>query len=149
VPSKDISDKVSPSKTADDGGKRKRYFCKNIDGNKAQFNLSDEDWDRILITTYPRGGRLLAGDWAEIFRNKLKESNPWCRFGFKNNHVISSNSPKKHSAPFFRGSGKCKLPDCNATVRIAIRKEKGKCVDVTYLGNICHKHHTKGCYISK
>jgi len=120
-----------------------------MDETTAQFELSEEDWDRIVITTYPRGGRLLAGDWADIFRNKLKESNPWCHMSFKNNHVISTNSPKMRTAPFFRGSGKCRLPECNVKVRLAIRKEKGKYVDVTYVGDICHKILPEGCGVTK
>ena len=44
-----------------------------------------------------------------------------------------------HSAPFFRGVGECKRPECNIKVRFIIKEEKGRYVDVMYTGNVCHK----------
>jgi len=86
----------------------------------------------------------LSGDWTRIFLEKVKESNPWCSLRFKNNHVRSENSRKIHSAVFFRGGAECKRPECNVKVRFVIRKEKGKHVDVTYVGNVCHSSEPGG-----
>ena len=135
--SQDYSDD-SDSSDDDENGKREKYFRKEIDGTTARFKLSKEDWARIPINTFPSGGRLLSGDWTRIFLSKVKESNPWCSLRFKNNHVRSENSRKIHSAVFFRGGAECKRPECNVKVRFVIRKERGKHVEVTYLGNICH-----------
>ncbi|PFX28144.1 uncharacterized protein LOC111326649 [Stylophora pistillata] len=135
--SMDYSDD-SDSSDDDENGKRDKYFRKEIDGTTARFKLSKEDWARIPINTFPSGGRLLSGDWTRIFLSKVKDSNPWCSLRFKNNHVRSENSRKIHSAVFFRGGAECKRPECNVKVRFVIRKERGKHVEVTYLGNICH-----------
>ena len=116
----------------------------NIDGTTARFKLTKEDWDRIPINTFPSGGRLLSGDWTRIFLSKVKESNPWCSLRFKNNHVRSENSRKMHSAVFFRGGAECKRPECNVKVRFVIQKERGKYVDVTYVGNVCHSSEPGG-----
>lgn len=122
----------------DDDGENEKYFQVNMDGKTATFKLTKEDWKRIPISTFPSGGRLLSGDWRKIFVNKVKESNPWCSLRFKNNHVRSENSRKIFSAVFFRGAAECKRPECNVKVRFAIQREKGKDVDVTYVGNVCH-----------
>ena len=50
----------------------------------------------------------------------------------------SENSRKIHSAVFFRGGAECKRPECNVKVRFVIQKERGKYVDVSYVGNVCH-----------
>ena len=71
----------------DDDGEKEKYFQVNMDGKTASFKLTKEDWNRIPISTFPSGGRLLSGDWRKIFVNKVKESNPWCSLRFKNNHV--------------------------------------------------------------
>ncbi|KAL9989580.1 hypothetical protein ACROYT_G004144 [Oculina patagonica] len=134
----DYSDDSDSSDDEDETRKQKKYFRKNIDGTTARFKLSKEDWARIPINTFPSGGRLLSGDWTRIFLSKVKESNPWCSLRFKNNHVRSENSRKIHSAVFFRGGAECKRPECNVKVRFVIRKEKGKHVDVTYVGDVCH-----------
>ena len=128
------------SDSSDDDGEngKEKYFRQNIDGTTARFKLTKEDWERIPIKTFPSGGRLLSGDWTRIFLSKVKESNPWCSLRFKNNHVRSENSRKIHSAVFFRGGAECKRPECNVKVRFVIRKEKGKHVDVTYVGDVCH-----------
>ena len=127
----------------DDGGKEK-YFQVNMDGKTATFKLTKEDWNRIPISTFPSGGRLLSGDWRKIFVNKVKESNPWCSLRFKNNHVRSENSRKIYSAVFFRGAAECKRPECSVKVRFVIQREKGKYVDVTYVGNVCHSREPGG-----
>ena len=44
------------------------------------------------------------------------------------------------SAPFFRGSGNCKRRECDMKFKIAIEEERGKYVEVTYTGNVCHKY---------
>ncbi|XP_020612458.1 uncharacterized protein LOC110050829 isoform X2 [Orbicella faveolata] len=128
------------SDSSDDDGEngKEKYFRQNIDGATARFKLTKEEWERIPIKTFPSGGRLLSGDWTRIFLSKVKESNPWCSLRFKNNHVRSENSRKIHSAVFFRGGAECKRPECNVKVRFVIRKEKGKHVDVTYVGDVCH-----------
>lgn len=138
----------SDSSDDDENGKREKYFRKNIDGTTARFKLTKEDWARIPINTFPSGGRLLSGDWTRIFLSKVKESNPWCSLRFKNNHVRSENSRKIHSAVFFRGGAECKRPECSVKVRFVIRKERGKHVEVTYLGNICHSSQPGGGEIS-
>lgn len=116
-----------------------RYLRKRMDKMSARFKLTESDWERIPLRNFPGGGRLLGGDWTRIFHSKLKQSNPWCSLRFKNNHVRSINSRKSQSAPFFRGSGECKLPECGVTLKFFIREEKGKCVEVNYFGNVCHK----------
>ena len=133
-----MQDDSDSSDGGDEDGKPEKYFRKNIDGTTARFKLTKEDWKRIPINTFPSGGRLLSGDWTRIFLSKVKESNPWCSLRFKNNHVRSENSRKIHSAVFFRGGAECKRPECNVKVRFVIRKEKGKHVDVTYVGDVCH-----------
>ena len=133
-----LQDDSDSSDGGDEDGKPEKYFRKNIDGTTARFKLTKEDWARIPINTFPSGGRLLSGDWTRIFLSKVKESNPWCSLRFKNNHVRSENSRKIHSAVFFRGGAECKRPECNVKVRFVIRKEKGKHVDVTYVGDVCH-----------
>ena len=120
----------------------------SLDGTTARFKLTKEDWERIPINTFPSGGRLLSGDWTRIFLQKVKESNPWCSLRFKNNHVRSENSRKIHSAVFFRGGAECKRPECNVKVRFVIRKEMGKHVDVTYVGNVCHSANPGGSDVS-
>ena len=133
-----LQDDSDSSDGGDEDGKPEKYFRKNIDGTTARFKLTKEDWKRIPINTFPSGGRLLSGDWTRIFLGKVKESNPWCSLRFKNNHVRSENSRKIHSAVFFRGGAECKRPECNVKVRFVIQKEKGKHVDVTYVGDVCH-----------
>ena len=128
----------------DDDGEKEKYFQVNMDGKTASFKLTKEDWNRIPISTFPSGGRLLSGDWRKIFVNKVKESNPWCSLRFKNNHVRSENSRKIYSAVFFRGAAECKRPECNVKVRFVIQKEKGKYVDVMYVGNVCHSSEPGG-----
>ena len=128
----------SDSSDDDEEGNEEKYFRVNIDGTSARFKLTREDWERIPINTFPSGGRLLSGDWTRIFLEKVKESNPWCSLRFKNNHVRSENSRKIHSAVFFRGGAECKRPECNVKVRFVIQKERGKYVDVSYVGNVCH-----------
>lgn len=91
------------------------------------------------VKSFLSGGRLLSGHWTRIFANKVKESNPWCSVRFKNNHVRSANSRKIHSAVFFRGAAECKHPECNVKIKFVIRKEYGKYVEVTYVGNVCHR----------
>ncbi|XP_078350047.1 uncharacterized protein LOC144634873 [Oculina patagonica] len=139
----DMDDSDS-SDEGDEDGKPEKYFRKNIDGTTARFKLTKEEWKRIPINTFPSGGRLLSGDWTRIFLSKVKESNPWCSLRFKNNHVRSENSRKIHSAVFFRGGAECKRPECNVKVRFVIRKEKGKHVDVTYVGDVCHNSQPGG-----
>jgi len=134
----------SDSSDDDEEGNEEKYFRVNIDGTTARFKLTREDWERIPINTFPSGGRLLSGDWTRIFLEKVKESNPWCSLRFKNNHVRSENSRKIHSAVFFRGGAECKRPECNVKVRFVIHKEKGKYVDVTYVGNVCHSSQLGG-----
>ena len=92
------------------------------------------------ITHFPGGGRLLGGAWTTIFKRGLHESNPWCNLRLKNNHVRKENSRKMISAPFFRGSGNCKRRECDMKFKMVIEEERGKYVDVTYTGNVCHKH---------
>ncbi|XP_068694985.1 uncharacterized protein [Montipora foliosa] len=128
----------------DEDGRQEKYFRVNLDGTTARFKLTKEEWDRIPINTFPSGGRLLSGDWTRIFLSKVKESNPWCSLRFKNNHVRSENSRKIHSAVFFRGGAECKRPECNVKVRFVIRKERGKHVEVTYVGNVCHSSNPGG-----
>ena len=136
---------VDSDSSDDDGDERQeKYFRMNIDGTTARFKLSKEEWERIPINTFPSGGRLLSGDWTRIFLSKVKESNPWCSLRFKNNHVRSENSRKMHSAVFFRGGAECKRPECNVKVRFVIQKERGKYVDVTYVGNVCHSSEPGG-----
>ena len=139
-----LQDDSDSSDGDDEDGKHEKYFRKSIDGTTARFKLSKEDWKRIPINTFPSGGRLLSGDWTRIFLSKVKESNPWCSLRFKNNHVRSENSRKIHSAVFFRGGAECKRPECNVKVRFVIRKEKGKHVDVTYVGDVCHSSQPGG-----
>ena len=134
----------SDSSDDDEEGNEEKYFRVNIDGTTARFKLTREDWERIPINTFPSGGRLLSGDWTRIFLEKVKESNPWCSLRFKNNHVRSENSRKIHSAVFFRGGAECKRPECNVKVRFVIHKEKGKYVDVAYVGNVCHSSQLGG-----
>jgi len=122
-----------------DSDSEENYFQKNIDGAKARFKLTKTDWEKIPIKSFPSGGRLLGGEWTRIFNSKVKESNPWCSLRFKNNHVRSANSRKKHSAPFFRGGAECKYPECHVKLQFTILEEKGKYVGVTYKGNVCHK----------
>ena len=110
-----------------------------MDKTKATFTLTESDWQMIIIKNFPSGGRLLGGDWTKIFHSKLKQSNPWCNLRFKNNHVRSENSRKRQSAPFFRGSGECKRPECGLKLKFYIQEEKGKYVDISYSGDICHK----------
>ncbi|XP_068716547.1 uncharacterized protein [Montipora foliosa] len=119
--------------------KEDRYFRKIMDKTKATFTLTESDWQMIIIKNFPSGGRLLGGDWTKIFHSKLKQSNPWCNLRFKNNHVRSENSRKRQSAPFFRGSGECKRPECGLKLKFYIQEEKGKYVDISYSGDICHK----------
>ncbi|XP_068726892.1 uncharacterized protein [Montipora capricornis] len=134
----------SDSSDDDEDERQEKYFRMNIDGTTARFKLSKEEWERIPINTFPSGGRLLSGDWTRIFLSKVKESNPWCSLRFKNNHVRSENSRKMHSAVFFRGGAECKRPECNVKVRFVIQKERGKYVDVTYVGNVCHSSEPGG-----
>ena len=134
----------SDSSDDDEEGNEEKYFRVNIDGTTARFKLTREDWERIPINTFPSGGRLLSGDWTRIFLEKVKESNPWCSLRFKNNHVRSENSRKIHSAVFFRGGAECKRPECNVKVRFVIQKERGKYVDVSYVGNVCHSSQLGG-----
>ena len=124
---------------SDDSDGEEKYFRKAMNGKLARFKLAKEDWDRIPLSTFPSGGRLLGGDWTRIFSIKVKNSNPWCSLRFKNNHVRSANSRKIHSAPFFRGAGECKRPECDVKMVFVIHEERGKYVDVKYIGNICHK----------
>ncbi|XP_067057790.1 uncharacterized protein [Acropora muricata] len=138
----------SDSSDDDEDGEREKYFRVSLDGTTARFKLTKEDWERIPINTFPSGGRLLSGDWTRIFLQKVKESNPWCSLRFKNNHVRSENSRKIHSAVFFRGGAECKRPECNVKVRFVIRKEMGKHVDVTYVGNVCHSANPGGSDVS-
>lgn len=105
----------------------------------ARFKLTKEDWARIAVKSFPSGGRLLSGHWSRIFAAKIKESNPWCNVRFKNNHVRSANSRKVHSSVFFRGGAECKRPECNVKMKLVIREEYGKHVEVTYVGNVCHR----------
>ena len=109
-----------------------------MNGKLARFKLAKEDWDRISLSTF-RGGRLLAGDWTRIFSIKVKNSNPWCDLRLKNNYMRSTNPRKMHSAPFFRGTGECKRPECGLKISFVIQEERGKYVNVKYIGNICHK----------
>ena len=139
----------SDSSDEDEDGKEEKYFRVNIDGTTARFKLSREEWERMPINTFPSGGRLLSGDWTKIFLEKVKETNPWCSLRFKNNHVRSENSRKIHSAVFFRGGAECKRPECNVKVRFVIQKEKGKYVDVTYVGNVCHSSQPDGGNVTK
>ena len=134
----------SDSSDESDNERKDKYFRRNIDGTTAKFKLTKDDWKRIPINSFPSGGRLLSGDWTRIFLSKVKESNPWCSLRFKNNHVRSENSRKIHSAVFFRGGAECKRPECNVKVRFVIRKEKGKYVEVTYVGNVCHRGQPSG-----
>ncbi|XP_068703244.1 uncharacterized protein [Montipora foliosa] len=122
-----------------DSEREERYFRKTMDKTKAKFALTESDWETITVKSYPGGGRLLGGDWCKIFHSKLKQSNPWCNLRFKNNHVRSRNSRKWQSAPFFRGSGECKRPECRVKVKFYIQEEKGKYVEIVYSGDICHK----------
>ncbi|XP_068694988.1 uncharacterized protein [Montipora foliosa] len=142
----DYAEVVAQSDSSDDdeNEKQEKYFRVNLDGTTARFKLTKEDWERIPINTFPSGGRLLSGDWTRIFLSKVKESNPWCSLRFKNNHVRSENSRKIHSAVFFRGGAECKRPECNVKVRFVIRKERGKHVEVTYVGNVCHSSNPGG-----
>ena len=122
----------------DDDEEQKRFFRADIDGTMARFKLTKEDWARIPVKSFPSGGRLLSGHWSRIFADKIKESNPWCNVRFKNNHVRSANSRKVHSSVFFRGSAECKRPECKVKMKLVIREEHGKQVEVTYIGNVCH-----------
>lgn len=126
----------------DDEELQEMFFRVNIDGTTARFKLTEEDWAKMPIKTFPSGGRLLSGDWTRIFLNKVKESNPWCSLRFKNNHVRSENSRKMHSSVFFRGGAECKYPECNVKLRFVIKKDYGRHVDVTYIGNVCHSSST-------
>lgn len=126
----------------DDEELQETFFRVNIDGTTARFKLTEEDWAKMPIKTFPSGGRLLSGDWTRIFLNKVKESNPWCSLRFKNNHVRSENSRKMHSSVFFRGGAECKYPECNVKLRFVIKKDYGRRVDVTYIGNVCHSSYT-------
>ena len=92
------------------------------------------------ITHFPGGGRLLGGAWTTIFKRGLHESNPWCNLRLKNNHVRKENSRKMISAPFFRGSGNCKRRECDMKFKMVIEEERGKYVEVTYTGNVCHNY---------
>ena len=106
---------------------------------KAKFKLRNNDWVKIPIKRFPSGGRLLGGQWTQIFNSKVKPINPWCSLRFKNNHVRSENSRKMHSAPFFRGAAECKRPECAVKLKFVIQEEKGKYVDVMCIGNVSHK----------
>ncbi|XP_068719009.1 uncharacterized protein [Montipora capricornis] len=122
-----------------DSEREERYFRKIMDKTKAKFALTESDWETITVRNYPGGGRFLGGDWCKIFHSKLKQSNPWCNLRFKNNHVRSRNLRNWQSAPFFRGSGECKRPECGVKVKFYIQEEKGKYVEIVYSGDICHK----------
>ena len=110
-----------------------------MNGKLARFKLANKDWDRISVGTFRSGGRLLAGDWTRIFSTKVKNSNPWCDLRFKINHMRTGNSREMHSAPFHRGTGECKRPECGLKIAFVIQEKRGKYVDVKYIGNICHK----------
>lgn len=122
----------------DDDAEQRRCFRVDIDGTMARFKLSKEDWAKIAIKSFPSGGRLLSGPWTRIFADKIKESNPWCNVRFRNNHVRSAKSRKVHTSVFFRGGAECKRPECSVKMKLVIREEYGKQVEVTYNGNVCH-----------
>ena len=84
---------------------------------------------------------MLKGNWAEIFRQKLKAVNRECAIVFLYNRVKKKNS-KKCSAPYFRGKGKCISKDCTQTYEFIINKRtKPITVDVFESGE---KNHTSG-----
>lgn len=122
----------------DDDAEQRRCFRVDIDGTMARFELTKEDWAKIAIKSFPSGGRLLSGPWTRIFADKIKESNPWCNVRFRNNHVRSAKSRKVHTSVFFRGGAECKRPECSVKMKLVIREEYGKQVEVTYNGNVCH-----------
>ena len=123
----------------DDDAEMKRCFRVDIDGTRAKFKLTKEDWARIPVKSFRSGGRSLSGHWSRIFADKIKESNPWCNVRFKNNYVRSANSRKVHSSVFFRGGAECKRPECSVKMKFVIREEYGNQVEVTYNGNVCHR----------
>ncbi|XP_048582703.1 uncharacterized protein LOC125556674 isoform X1 [Nematostella vectensis] len=112
---------------------KSRMFEGTLASKTAQFQLSEEEWEKIQPQETKHGYSQFTGPWTDIFSDHLKVSNNYCSLKFTYNRIKSKRS-RKHSAPFFRGKASCRRKECGVSLELQISMEnvEERVIDVQY-----------------
>ena len=90
---------------------------------KKPLILTDKEWTELIPVDKPYGKCKLPATWTETLLSRIKESNPYCCFAFKEHRLHGVNSNCR-LAPYFYGKGKCCHPGCDVEVELNIKAGK-------------------------
>lgn len=100
-----------------------------------KFDISMDDWN--ALKSKASKGKFAAGTWTEYFIKGLKKSNQYCVFAFRHHHVSTACvRRRKIRSPLFTATGRCTMPNCPVTFKLAITNLPT--VNVTYSGVVVH-----------
>ena len=109
----------------------KHVWTDNSIPDVASFDMSPHDWQ--LMTKYIVNRSTKYSNWPDLIRKGIKESNPYCSFGFKRHYF--NNGP---SHIHFVCVGHCTFDNCCCQVKVRCFRARPGHFVVCFTGAISH-----------